>query len=46
MADAADRPIPRVGEVEDVANTGLFLVSGLSSWSTGANVQVDGGGDA
>ncbi|MCP4708420.1 MAG: SDR family oxidoreductase [Planctomycetes bacterium] len=46
MADAADRPIPRVGEVEDVANTVLFLVSGLSSWSTGSNVQVDGGGNA
>ena len=46
MAEAADRPIPRVGEVEDVANAVLFLVSGMSSWLTGSNVQVDGGGNA
>ena len=46
MADAADRPIARVGKVEDVANAVLFLVSGLSSWLTGSNVQVDGGGNA
>ena len=46
MAEAADRPIPRVGKVEDVANAVLFLVSGMANWLTGSNVLVDGGGNA
>ena len=44
LAEAADRPIPRVGNPEDVANAVLFLTCGLSSWVTGSVFVVDGGG--
>jgi NAD(P)-dependent dehydrogenase (short-subunit alcohol dehydrogenase family) len=44
LAEAADRPIPRVGTPEDVANAVLFLVCELSSWVTGTVFIVDGGG--
>jgi 7-alpha-hydroxysteroid dehydrogenase len=36
-------PLPRVGEVEDIANLALFLLSDASSWITGQNINVDGG---
>lgn len=44
LADAADRPIPRIGKPEDVANAVLFLACDLSSWVTGSVFVVDGGG--
>ena len=44
LAEAADRPIPRVGSPEDVANAVLFLTCQLSSWVTGSIFVVDGGG--
>jgi NAD(P)-dependent dehydrogenase (short-subunit alcohol dehydrogenase family) len=44
LAKAADRPIPRVGSPEDVANAVLFLTCQLSSWVTGSVFVVDGGG--
>ena len=43
---AQDRPLARLGTVEDVANTVLFLASDMSSWITGAHIVVDGGGIA
>jgi len=46
MADAADRPINRVGTPEDVANAVLFFASDMSAWVTGAHLVVDGGGIA
>ena len=46
MAEAATRPIHRVGTPEDVANAVLFLASGMSSWITGTHIVVDGGGIA
>ena len=46
MAESAVRPLHRVGSPEDVANTVLFLASGLSTWVTGTHVVVDGGGIA
>ncbi|UCE41865.1 MAG: SDR family oxidoreductase [Candidatus Aminicenantes bacterium] len=44
LVEAADRPIPRVGSPEDVANAVLFLACELSSWVTGSVFVVDGGG--
>lgn len=36
-------PLPRVGEVEDVAMLSLFLLSDVASWITGQLINVDGG---
>jgi NAD(P)-dependent dehydrogenase (short-subunit alcohol dehydrogenase family) len=44
MREAANRPLGRVGTVDDVANAVLFLVSPMASWITGATLVVDGGG--
>lgn len=40
---AAEIPLGRVGEPEDVANVALFLASELSSYMTGAVLEVAGG---
>jgi NAD(P)-dependent dehydrogenase (short-subunit alcohol dehydrogenase family) len=36
-------PLPRVGEVEDVANLAMFLLSDAGSYVTGQVINVDGG---
>jgi len=36
-------PLPRFGEVEDVANLAMFLLSDAASWITGQCINVDGG---
>jgi len=36
-------PIPRVGEVEDIANLALFLLSDAAGYITGQAINVDGG---
>lgn len=36
-------PLGRYGTVDDIASAALFLISGESSWITGANLVVDGG---
>jgi NAD(P)-dependent dehydrogenase (short-subunit alcohol dehydrogenase family) len=43
---AQDRPLGRLGTVEDVANAVLYFASDMSSWVTGAHLVVDGGGIA
>ncbi|MDP9165581.1 MAG: SDR family oxidoreductase, partial [Actinomycetota bacterium] len=36
-------PLPRVGEVTDIANASVFLLSDAASWITGQVINVDGG---
>jgi NAD(P)-dependent dehydrogenase (short-subunit alcohol dehydrogenase family) len=36
-------PLPRIGEVTDVANLAMFLLSDAASWITGQVINVDGG---
>ncbi|MET0700416.1 MAG: SDR family oxidoreductase [Mycobacterium sp.] len=36
-------PLPRPGEVDDVANASLFLLSDAAAWITGQVINVDGG---
>jgi len=40
---AASTPLPRPGEVEDVANVAVFLLSDASAYVTGQLINVDGG---
>lgn len=40
---AACTPLPRPGEVEDIANASLFLLSDAASFITGQVINVDGG---
>jgi NAD(P)-dependent dehydrogenase (short-subunit alcohol dehydrogenase family) len=44
LADAADRPLRRIGEPEDIAEAVLYLASDAASFVTGAALVVDGGG--
>ncbi len=43
---SADRPIQRIGTVDDVANVVLFFAGNMSTWITGSYLVVDGGGIA
>jgi NAD(P)-dependent dehydrogenase (short-subunit alcohol dehydrogenase family) len=42
----AESPMGRIGRAEEVARAVLFLVSGESSFVTGASLSVDGGSTA
>ncbi|MBN1271001.1 MAG: SDR family oxidoreductase [Candidatus Aminicenantes bacterium] len=46
LKEAAARPLERIGQPLDIANTVLYLAGGLSSWVTGSVLAVDGGGTA
>ena len=40
---AGSTPLPRPGEVEDIANAAMFLLSDASSYVTGQVINIDGG---
>ncbi len=44
LAEAAKRPLGRVGSPEEIAQAALYLASDASSFVTGAALVVDGGG--
>jgi NAD(P)-dependent dehydrogenase (short-subunit alcohol dehydrogenase family) len=44
LAEAADRPLGRIGRPEDIARAVLYLASEASSFVTGTTLVVDGGG--
>jgi NAD(P)-dependent dehydrogenase (short-subunit alcohol dehydrogenase family) len=46
LAEAADRPLQRVGRPEDIAQAALYLASDASAFVTGTALVVDGGGMA
>jgi NAD(P)-dependent dehydrogenase (short-subunit alcohol dehydrogenase family) len=44
LAEAARRPLPRLGTPEDVARAVLYLAGESAGWVTGTTLVVDGGG--
>jgi NAD(P)-dependent dehydrogenase (short-subunit alcohol dehydrogenase family) len=44
LAEAAKRPLGRVGKPEEIAHAALYLASDTSSFVTGTALVVDGGG--
>jgi NAD(P)-dependent dehydrogenase (short-subunit alcohol dehydrogenase family) len=44
LAEAAQRPLQRIGKPEDIAQAALYLASDASSFVTGETLVVDGGG--
>lgn len=43
-ADEQKYPLKRYGTPEDIANLAIYMLSDASSWMTGSNVKLNGGG--
>ena len=43
-AEAANRPLKRIGQPDDIAQAALYLASDVSAFVTGSTLVVDGGG--
>ena len=43
-ADEQTYPLKRYGQPEDIANLAVYMLSDASSWMTGSNVNITGGG--
>lgn len=43
--DEQKYPLKRYGTPEDIANLAVFMLSDASSWMTGSNVKISGGGN-
>lgn len=37
-------PLKRYGKPDDIANLAVYMLSDASSWMTGSNVKITGGG--
>ena len=37
-------PLKRYGQPDDIANLAVYMLSGASSWMTGSNIKISGGG--
>ena len=42
--DEKKYPLKRYGAPEDIANLAVYMLSDASSWMTGSNVKISGGG--
>lgn len=42
--DEMKYPLKRYGQPEDIANLAVYMLSSASSWMTGSNVKISGGG--
>ncbi len=42
--DESRYPLKRYGKPEDIANLAVYMLSDASSWMTGSNVKISGGG--
>ena len=38
-------PLKRFGQVEDIANLAIYLLSDASTWMTGGTIDISGGGE-
>ena len=42
--DESKYPLKRYGSPDDIANLAVYMLSDASSWMTGSNVNITGGG--
>lgn len=42
--DEQKYPLKRYGQPEDIANLAVYMLSDASTWMTGSNVKISGGG--